>query len=146
MLDQGIIKVSSSTWSSPTVLVKKKDRTTCFCVNYCKLNAVTRKDIYPLPQIDDALDAHAGAKYFTTLDLQSGYHQVAMDSDSVVKTVFISHAGLYEYNVMSFGLTNVPSTFQRLMQRVLHGLDWQICLVYIDDVIIFSSSFEEHLS
>ena len=95
---------------------------------------------------DDALDAHAGAKYFTTLDLQSGYHQVAMDSDSIGKTVFISHAGLYEYNVMSFGLTNVPSTFQRLMQHVLHGLDWQICLVYIDDVIIFSSSFEEHLS
>ena len=146
MLDQGIIKVSSSPWSSPIVLVKKKDGTTRFCVDYRKLNAVTRKDSYPLPRIDDALDALAGAKYFTTLDLQSGYHQVAMDSDSIEKTAFISHAGLYEYNVMSFGLTNAPPTFQRLMQRVLHGLDWQICLVYIDEVIVFSSSFEEHLS
>ena len=127
------------------VLVKKKDGTIRFCVDYRKLNAVTRKDSYPLPRIDDALDALSGAKYFTTLDLQSGYHQVAMDTNSTEKTAFISHAGLYEYNVMSFGLTNAPPTFQRLMHRVLHGLDWKICLVYIDDIIIFSSTFEEHL-
>ena len=146
MLSQDVIKVSTSPWSSPVVLVKKKDGTTRFCVDYRKLNAVTRKDSYPLPRIDDALDALAGSKYFTTLDLQSGYHQVAMDSDSIEKTAFISHAGLYEYNVMSFGLTNAPPTFQRLMQRILHGLDWKICLVYIDDVIIFSKTFEEHLS
>ena len=146
MLEQDVIKVSSSPWSSPVVLVKKKDGTTRFCVDYRKLNAVTRKDSYPLPRIDDALDALSGSKYFTTLDLQSGYHQVAMDTDSIEKTAFISHAGLYEYNVMSFGLTNAPPTFQRLMQRVLHGLDWKICLVYIDDVIIFSRTFEEHLS
>ena len=145
MLEQDVIRVSSSPWSSPVVLVKKKDGTTRFCVDYRKLNAVTRKDSYPLPRIDDALDALSGAKYFTTLDLQSGYHQVAMDTNSIDKTAFISHAGLYEYNVMSFGLTNAPPTFQRLMQRVLHGLDWKICLVYIDDVIVFSSTFEDHL-
>ena len=145
MLEQDIIKVSSSPWSSPVVLVKKKDGTIRFCVDYRKRNAVTRKDSYPLPRIDDALDALSGAKYFTTLDLQSGYHQVAMDTTSTEKTAFISHAGLYEYNVMSFGLTNAPPTFQRLMHRVLHGLDWIICLVYIDDVILFSSTVEEHL-
>ena len=146
MLSQDVIKVSTSPWSSPVVLVKKKDGTMRFCVDYRKLNAVTKKDSYPLPRIDDALDALSGSKYFSTLDLQSGYHQVAMDSDSIEKTAFTSHAGLYEYNVMSFGLTNAPPTFQRLMQRVLHGLDWKICLVYIDDVIIFSETFQEHLS
>ena len=120
MLSQDVIQVSTSPWSFPVVLVKKKDGT-------AGLNAVTRKDRYPLPRIDDALDALAGCKYFSTLELQSGYHQVAMDSDSIEKIAFISHAGLYEYNVMSFGLTNAPLTFQRLMQRILHGLDWKIC-------------------
>ena len=145
MLCQNIIKPSSSPWSSPVTLVKKKDRSTRFCVDYRKLNAVTRKDTYPLPRIDDAIDALSGSTLFTTLDLQSGYHQVAMHSESRDKTAFISHAGLYEYNVMSFGLTNAPSTFQRLMSTVLHGLEWKICLIYIDDIIIFSSSFDEHL-
>ena len=145
MLKQNIIQVSSSPWSSPVVLVKKKDGSTRFCVDYRKLNAVTRKDSYPLPRIDDALDALSGSKFFTTLDLQSGYHQVAMHPHSMDKTAFISHAGLYEYNVMSFGLTNAPSTFQRLMSRVVHNLEWKICLIYIDDIIIFSSSFDEHL-
>lgn len=146
MLEQDIISVSSSPWSSPVVLVKKKDGTSRFCVDYRKLNAVTRKDSYPLPRIDDALDSLAGSSYFTTLDLQSGYHQVAMDPTSKDKTAFITHAGLYEFNVMSFGLTNAPPDFQRLMSRVLHGLEWKICLIYIDDIIIFSPSFGEHLS
>ena len=146
MLDQGIIEVSSSPWSSPVVLVKKKDGGTRFCIDYRKLNAVTRKDSYPLPRIDDALDSLAGSKYFTTLDLQSGYHQVAMHSESKEKTAFISHAGLYHFNVLSFSLINAPPQFQRLMSRILHGLEWKICLVYIDDVIIFSADFEEHVT
>ena len=146
MLEQDVIQVSTSPWSSPVVLVKKKDGTTRFCIDYRKLNAVTRKDSYPLPRIDDALDSLSGSKYFTTLDLQSGYHQVAMHPDSMEKTAFISHAGLFEYKVMSFGLCGAPPSFQRLMTRVLHGLDWKICLVYIDDVIIFAPTFEEHLS
>ena len=146
MLEQNIISVSSSPWSSPVVLVKKKDGTTRFCIDYRKLNAVTRKDSFPLPRIDDALDSLAGSNYFTTLDLQSGYHQVAMHPSSKEKTAFISHAGLYEFNVMSFGLTNAPPNFQRLMSRLLHGLEWKICLIYIDDIIVFSKTFEEHLS
>ena len=145
MLSQNVIQPSSSPWSSPVVLVKKKDGTTRFCVDYRKLNAVTRKDSYPLPRIDDALDALSGSQFFTTLDLQSGYHQVAMHPSSREKTAFVSHAGLFEYNVMSFGLTNAPPTFQRLMSRVLAGLEWKVCLIYIDDIIVFSSTFEEHL-
>ena len=112
MLCQNIIKPSSSPWSSPVALVKKKDGSARFCVDYRTLNAVTRKDSYPLPRIHDAIDALSGSSLFTTLDLQSGYHQVAMHPDLRDKTAFISHAGLYEYNVMSFGLTNAPSTFQ----------------------------------
>ena len=146
MLEQDVIRVSSSPWSSPIVLVKKKDGTTRFCVDYRKLNAVTRKDSYPLPRIDDAIDSLSGSNYFTTLDLQSGYHQLAMHPASRDKTAFISHAGLFEYNVMSFGLTNAPPNFQRLMSRVLHGLEWKVCLIYIDDIIVFSETFDEHLS
>ena len=145
MLEQNIIEESASPWSSPVVLVKKKDGTSRFCVDYRKLNAVTRKDSFPLPRIDDAIDSLRGAKYFTTLDMQSGYHQVAMHPNSKEKTAFISHAGLYHFNVLSFGLTNAPPQFQRLMSRVLLGLEWKICLVYIDDVIVFSSTFEEHI-
>ena len=145
MLEQNIIEESASPWSSPVVLVKKKDGTSRFCVDYRKLNAVTRKDSFPLPRIDDAIDSLRGAKYFTTLDMQSGYHQVAMHPNSKEKTAFISHAGLYHFHVLSFGLTNAPPQFQRLMSRVLLGLEWKICLVYIDDVIVFSSTFEEHI-
>ena len=94
MLDQGIIEVSSSPWSSPVVLIKKKDGWTRFSIDYRKLNAVTRKDSYPLPRIDDALDSIAGAKYFSNLDLQSGYHEVAMHPDSKEKTVLISHEAI----------------------------------------------------
>ena len=128
------------------MLVKKKDGTTRFCVDYRKLNAITCKDSYPLPRIDDVLDSLSGSKYFTTLDLQSGYHQVAMHSDSKDKTAFVTHAGVYAYDVMSFGLCNAPPCFQRVMSRVLHGLEWKLCLVYIDDVIIFAPTLEEHLS
>ena len=145
MLDQNIIQISTSPWSSPVVLVKKKDGSTRFCVDYRKLNAVTHKDSHPLPRIDDALDALPGSKVFSTLDLQSGYHQVAMHPNSKEKTAFISHSGLYEFNVLSFGLTNAPSNFKRLMGKVLNGLDWKFCLIYIDDISIFLSTFKQHL-
>ncbi len=146
MLATGIIEPSFSPWSSPIVLVKKKDGSTRFCVDYRKLNMATRKDAYPLPRIDDTIDALSGSVFFTTLDMDSSYWQVEMDEKDKDKTAFATHRGLFNFNVMSFGLCNAPSTFERLMERVLSGLHWEICLVYLDDVIVYSKSFSEHVS
>ena len=145
MLDRGVIQPSSSPWASPVVLAKKKDGSLRFCVYYRKLNAVTRKDAYALPRIDDTLDALAGSKWFSTLDLASGYWQVGMHPDDREKTAFCTADGLFEFNVMPFGLCNAPATFQRLMDLILAGLQWSACLVYLDDIIIMGKSFEEHL-
>ena len=145
MLQNGVVRPSTSPWASPIVLVKKKDGGTRFCVDYRKLNDVTRKDAYPLPRIDETLDALAGAKLFSTWDLASGYWQVEMEGADREKTAFTTRHGLFEFQVMAFGLCNAPSTFQRLMAFVLAGLQWQTCLVYLDDVIVFGRDFEEHL-
>ena len=146
MLENDIISPSVSPWSAPVVLVKKSDGSMRFCVDYRKLNSITRKDSHPLPRITEALDALGGAQYFSTLDLRSGYWQIAMDEESKQKTAFITHNGLYEFNVLPFGLCNSPATFQRLMTHILRGLEWSICLVYIDDLIIFSRTFDEHIT
>ena len=145
MEKQGVIQPSQSPWAAPIVLVRKRDGSIRFCVDYRKLNTVTKKDSYPLPRVDDLLDALADAKWFSTLDLASGYWQVEMDPTDQEKTAFTTSDGLYEFRVMPFGLCNAPSTFQRLMELVLAGLRWEICLAYLDDVVVFGRTFEEHL-
>ena len=143
----GVIQPSTSPWASPVVLVRKNDGTMRFCIDYRGLNSMTKTDQFPLLRIDDLLDQLGKAKYFTTLDLASGYWQVKMHPDSKEKTAFSTYQGLYEFNVMPFGLKNAPAVFQRLMQRVLMGLNPEEGPVstYIDDVLVFSASFEDHL-
>ena len=145
MLNQGVIRESNSPWSSAVVMVRKKDNTWRFCVDYRKLNSQTQKDAYPLPQIDETLESLAGSKYFSTLDLASGYWQVEVEEAHREKTAFSTRDGHYEFNVMPFRLTNAPATFQRLMQCVLSGLTYEQCIIYLDDIVVFGGSFQQHL-
>jgi hypothetical protein len=140
----GLLK-SDIPWSSPVVLVRKKNGDLRFCVDYRKLNDVTRKDCFPLPRIDDTLDMLAGVKWFSTLDLKSGYWQVDLHPDDKEKTAFSTGQGLWQFTVMPFGLCNAPATFERLMETVLRGLTGESCLVYLDDVIVVGHTFQEHL-
>ena len=145
MLSKGIIRESSSPWASPIVIVPKKNNKKRICIDYRKINKVTEKDVYPLPVIDDILEMFNGAKWFSTLDLASGYWQVAMKEDDKKKTAFITKHGLYEFNVMPFGLCNAPATFQRLMDKVLSNYIGKFLVVYLDDVTIYSNTFDEHV-
>ncbi|XP_057691272.1 uncharacterized protein LOC130915330 [Corythoichthys intestinalis] len=145
MLEAGVITASASEWASPVVLVRKKDGGVRWCVDYRALNNLTVKDAYPLPQIEECLDVVGGATMFSTLDLQSGYWQISVDSKDREKTAFITKWGLYEYTRMPFGLCNAPSTFQRAMEYVLRGLQWETLLIYLDDVIIIGNGVEQSL-
>ena len=145
MLKAKIIEPSDSPWSSPVVLVKKKDGSWRFCVDYRKLNAVTVKDVYPLPRIADTLSRLEGSKYFSIMDLQAGYHQVPLKEEDRPKTAFVTADGLFQFRVLPFGLTNAPSTFQRAMDIILAGIRWTTCLVYLDDIVVYSTTFELHL-
>ena len=142
MLEQGVVTPSISPWSSPIVIVKKKDGFWHFCVDYRKLNSVTHQDAYPLPRIDATL---ACATYFTTLDLTSGYWQVEVDEQDEEKTASSTPKCHFDFNVMPFCLTNAPATFQRLMGCVLAGLTEEQCLIYLDDMVVFSKTFEENI-
>ncbi|GFY21014.1 hypothetical protein TNCV_3990581 [Trichonephila clavipes] len=145
MKNNDVIEPSSSPWASPIVLVRKKDGSTRFCGDYRRLNDVTKKDSYPLPRIDDTLDTLAGNTWFSTLDLKSGYWQVELHPDDKEKTAFTTGQGLWQFKVMPLGLCNAPETFERLMETVLGGLSYEACVVYLNDIIIMRSSFEEHL-
>ena len=149
MQDSGVVQPANSPWASPVVMVHKRDGTHRFCVDYRDLNAVTKADTYPLPRIDDLLDQLGKSHYFSTLDLASGYWQIKVHPDSQEKTAFVTPQGLYKFRVMPFGLTNAPAVLQRLMQRVLMGLntpeDKDFVAVYIDDVLVFSRTLEDHL-
>lgn len=145
MIQTGVVRESTSPWAAPIVLVRKKNGTLRFCVDYRKLNAVTHKDAHPLPRIEETLTTLTKASYYSTLDLASGYWQIEVAEDDREKTAFCTPFGLYEFERMPFGLCNAPATFQRLMQRCLGSLITESALVYLDDVIVYSPDFDTHV-
>lgn len=145
LLEAQVIRESCSPYASPIVLVKKKDGSLRMCVDYRQLNSKTRRDAFPLPRIEESLDALSGAQWFSTMDLASGYNQVPVAEKDRKKTAFCTPFGLFEYNRMPFGLCNAPGTFQRLMERIFGAQHFQTLLLYLDDVIVFSSTVDEHL-
>lgn len=146
LLDAGLIKESVSSWASPILFVRKKSQELRMCVDYRILNKSTIKDRYPLPNISELLDAVARHKYYTKLDLRSGYHQVRLRPEDTYKTAFSSKLGLYEYLVLPFGLCNAPSTFSRLMATLFRDLLYHGLVIYIDDLVIYSNDKQEHLN
>src|SRR5215470_13727905 len=145
MLKYDLIEPSSLPWAANVVIVGKKDGSQRMCLDYRPLNNVTRKDCYPLPRISECLDAMGGMKYFSSFDLRSGYHQIILSDAAKAKTSFVTKFGTYQFKVMSFGLCNAPATFQRLMDTTLRGLNYIYLLVYLDDIIVFAETIEQHL-
>lgn len=144
MLAEDVIEESKSPFSSPVVLARKKNGEWRFCVDFRALNDITVKDAYPLPRMEETLQALHGNSYFTTLDLLSGFWQIPLTPGDRHKAAFVTRSGLYQFKVMPFGLTNSPATFQRLMDKVLTGLNWCKCVVYLDDIIVYGRTIQEH--
>ena len=145
MLKQGIVQSSSSPWASNIVLVRKKDNSLRWCIDFRQLNNLTKKDAYPLPRIDTCLDALSGSSWFSTFDLRSSYHQVKLNPADAEKTAFICYRGQFEFKTMPFGLCNAGATFQRLVDVVLNGVAFNKCIAYVDDIIVYSKSLDEHI-
>jgi hypothetical protein len=144
LLEKGFIHPSSSPWAAPVIFVLKKDGTQRLCVDYCALNEVTIKNKYPLPRIIDLFDQLRGACVFSKIDLRSGYHQLKIRECDIPKNAFILRYGLYKYTMMSFGLTNAPACFMYLMNKVFMEYLDKFVMVFIDDILVYSRSEEEH--
>jgi hypothetical protein len=144
LLALGLIEESTNPFSAPVLLVEKKDGSLRMVVDYPRLNIATIRNSAPLPQIDDTLDALAGAKYFTSLDLHSGYHQLRIADQDVPKTSFKTHMGQFQFKVLPFGLCNAPATFQATMNKIFAPYLHKFVVVYLDDIMIYSRSEEEH--
>ena len=145
MLEEGVISRSTSEWAAPVVLITKKNGEIRFCVDYRRLNSISRTDSYPMPRVDELIDRLGSANYISTLDLSRGYWQVPMSAQSRAKTAFVTSYGLFEFNVMPFGLQGAPSTFQRMMDQLLRGLE-DCAAAYLDDLVIHNATWPEHLA
>ena len=143
MLDRGVLEPSNSPWSSPVVLVTKKDGSIRFCVDYRVLNSLTVKDAYPIPRVDECLDALSGSKWYSSMDLNSGFWQVGHKKEDQEKTAFATSLGLFQFTVMPFGLANAPSTFKRLVENIFSSLNWVELLLYMDDIISPCQSIDQ---
>jgi hypothetical protein len=145
MLKSGVVVPSLSPYASPVLLVKKKDNNWRFCVDYWRLNSITVKNKFPLPIIDEFLDEIAGEKYFTTIDLTLGFHQIRMIPEDEAKTTFKTHHDHFQFRVMPFDLTNAPATFQCLMNSIFADYKRKFVLVFMNDILIFSRTLDEHI-
>ena len=144
LLDKGFIRPSVSPWGAPVLFVKKKDGSFRLFIDYRGLNRVTVKNKYPLPRIDELLDQFKGAKWFSKIDLASGYHHIPIESNDIRKTVFRTRYGHYEFVVMSFGLTNAPAAFMKMMNGIFHDFQDEFVIIFIDDILVYSRSKEDH--
>ena len=142
---RGVIQPSTLPWAAPLVMVQKCCGVPRMCLDYYQLNAVTKDVAYPIPHTQDCLDAVAGAALFLTMDITAAYHQIPVAKGDIPKTAFITKYGLYEFKTIPFSLKTTPQTYQRLMELALSGLQWTACLIYLDDVIVYGKTFEEHL-